>query len=406
MKKNSIIAVVAVVLLIGAGVVYYLASRPAQEPMAAREDAGLAEQCAPGQSTDAAKPFEVQGTERETVAPPSQTAPAVGAVDRSGPAEGGLASAPNAEEQAASSRQATHRNNTAQPSPAAQETQTQTEDSVVTLGFIDNLCAYIVERFFPPGAPPAQDEPVSTLTVKGLNAHYGVDFAGLSHASPEPETARKEVLDYVMAPLTVHALFQLYGDWFVESLVIAGENANKNFAKGGQSETRGLTPEETAEMLRIDGDKLRSWSNVLAAVVAQPELREQAGRYVRSANRVLAANAEFQQLLGRLRQAGGQKSDMEDNPRLRKAAQTLKQAITAREQARRRITDIARDECKQDCPDNDDILAIVQWAHRRLIAQSNALPALKAAAEEAASLAGKMQSRSRDLRTISGGEAS
>jgi hypothetical protein len=410
MKKNIIIAAVVLILLIGAGVMYHqMSSRPSPAPMAVREDAGPEGQTASDQAAKAPQPFTLQGADQETVASPSSSGFAAGPVEHpsAATADGEAQQDRSPMKQADAGKSATGEASAQEngETEAAEQTATQTEDMVVTLGFIDDLCAYILERFFPPGISPAKDAPVSTLTFKGLNAHYGVDFDGLAHESSDPIVARKEVLDYVMSPLVVHALGRLYSDWFVECMVIAAENTGKTTAKSAGTKPHSLTQSEIGAMLRINADKLRSWSKVLAAVAAQPELQEQAGRYVRSANRVTAANAAFQQLLGALRQADGQKPEVENNPRVRKSAQTLKQAIAAREQAKQRILDIVRSDCGRDCPDNAEILAIVQWAHRRLIAQNNASAALQAAAEESASLAEKMQARGRKLRKISGEES-
>jgi hypothetical protein len=272
-----------------------------------------------------------------------------------------------------------------------------TEDAVVTLDFIDDLCRFVVSRFHPRGGAKSPGGHSLDLTFEALNAHYGLKLTGLSHEAQRTDLAREQVLDYVMKPAIVRSLFRLYDEWLIQSLVTTAENTIKNYVVEGQTFKRRMTFSEAGAMLKLLADRLRTWASILAAAAETPEVFDLSGRFIRAGARVLAANADFQSILDDLRVNGQLPPNASDSPRVRAAAKTLKQAISAREQSRRQLVNIIHDVCGDACEDSKEILYIVQWAHRRAMAKNQSLEAIKRGAAEALRLADMMQARGRQL---------
>ena len=161
------------------------------------------------------------------------------------------------------------------PQPPAQRITRQKvytgEDSVVTLGFIDDLANYLVQNYWPLGShPAARTQAVSTAGIKSANQRYGIDlkgFAGSNVAVRDYYRDRGLILNYVFMPSMIEALSGLYADRFAEALARAARNP----IVGSNGAERSLTQAESVEMLEHYAGYSRSIGSALLAYANNPD---------------------------------------------------------------------------------------------------------------------------------------
>ena len=239
------------------------------------------------------------------------------------------------------------------------------EDSVVTFNFVESLANFFLGRFVPKSD---HGKPVTLITAKAINIHYGRDLDGLATTGDNIRAMRKNVFAHVFTPVTIAALTSAYIPLFMDHLVDSALNEEREYSDAGVKKTRTLTPAETAAMLRLNARVIERTGNIFRTLANDPELVNMAARYLQASKAVKRANAQLQDAI----------ADQGDNKQF---GQRYKQAILQRESVKSAIVSRMKKSC-DGCPPSE-LFYITQWAYRRTLGEDNGKVETFAAAADA-----------------------
>lgn len=260
------------------------------------------------------------------------------------------------------------------------------EDSVVKPQFLADLAAVLAQAFHPAGTrhnPGAK--PLITVSFRKLNMRYGVELIGLAHASPDLDQARPAIFDYLLNPIVLRTVFDLYADRFTAELVAAGRGQEREFgseAKGFAA--RPLSDAETAEMLRLYARQARDLGTCFRAFAERRDLTTAVARMVEAAQRVTAASAAYKDL------------EAENAPRQAREAQAeeIKRSIAERERLRQGLLAgimPGGGAAKGFSLSEGDVLDVSGWVYRRLRTSPERINAVGAMASLLPELAARLE---------------
>lgn len=260
------------------------------------------------------------------------------------------------------------------------------EDSVVKPEFLSDLAAVLAQTYHPAGTrhnPGAR--PMTTAGFRKLNMRYGVELIGLAHASPDLEQARPAVFDYLLNPIVLRAVFDLYADRFVSGLAEAGRSQEREFgseAKGFAA--RPLSDAETAEMLRLYARQARDLGTCFRAFAERRDLSTAVARMMEAAQRVSAAYAAYKD------------QEAQNAPRQAREAQAeeIKRSIAERERLRQGLLAgimPGGNAAKAFSLSEGDVLDVSGWVYRRLRVSPERINALGAMASLLPELAARLE---------------
>lgn len=277
-------------------------------------------------------------------------------------------------------------------------------DKMVSFDFISDLAKYIVSQYHPKGSrPKAKVAAYLSLDFKSLNMRYGTRMTGLEVGGPDIARAREEVLDYVFFTPVLKALYKLYDQGLVDSIVFEGENAQATYVyENGTREAKPLTYEQIAELLNLCADELRENAAVFKTLVDNPVLIDMVARYRQAQLLVQQANTKFQTTLKSLSGPGeGQFKDVPEWQRKKEINRTgmeLKNALMTRERVREELVQGLKSACKPECADDSNLFYISQWVYRRVEFRPENIKVLGEAAKLMDDLADQMHTRATSLR--------
>ncbi len=252
------------------------------------------------------------------------------------------------------------------------------EDSVVRMGFVEDLAQVLVENYWPAHTRPGRDNSrgIITTDIVALNRRYGANLTGL-HAKQAQGTenqalSRARVYTYVMSPSMIEALEKLYADNFMRLV----RNAAHNQARSGRDGVRrALTQAEYVEMYSLYASDFKKTASALHNYAGTPNAYSMTGVWQDSESKTQRANLAYIEA-------------QSDNPESSKTAalgRAYQAAVAEREKARGSVVAMmSYNEARQ--LDAETLLYIASWAKRRG-------PAASASIEACASLLDRMAER-------------
>lgn len=153
------------------------------------------------------------------------------------------------------------------------------DDAVVTPAFLSDLARLLVSSY-----KPATD--TSNLSLKSVNLRYGTNLIGLKSLASSSSRARQSVLAYVYSPPMLEALYGMYVDSFLLSMVEATEQPGKN----------ALTSSQSAKMFAYYGRQFQSLASTLRAMAATPNLPRLGQNFQNAEDALNKARARFAEL--------------------------------------------------------------------------------------------------------------
>jgi hypothetical protein len=237
-----------------------------------------------------------------------------------------------------------------------------TEDSRVTLDFIDDLVDLAIKHYHPahslanPGSRGKVD-----LTSKMLNMHYGLSLQGLNHEGEDMSAMRKAVLAHVLSPRNLDLLFQLYGQECIARAREKLDQVRKSFpGKSDTPEENPLTTRQKQEFFHLYGQKLRDMGNIFKAIGSLDNFTKSMETHLRLRKELNAAYYTFWNL-------NETKASPED---IDSAAMAIKNAILAFDRNKKALVASITTRAHPLMTRENDILYMAQWAYRRLTTQS------------------------------------
>ncbi len=267
-------------------------------------------------------------------------------------------------------------------------------DATVTPRFVTDLAEFLVAGYYPKGTHPAAvNNGITALSLKSLNLRYGGALVGLNKPVDDPAQRRGFVLRYVMMPSMIRALYSLYADAFV-STMLAEAGKLERAPQGGSP--RKISPRERAEMFGIYTANIRTLSAIVKACAADREIGKYMRAYWDAEEATLAADLEFQNT-----QEARERIQADSLPGLAaakdaadKAGLAFRDAVIKRESARSALISVLRGHPGVRGLGDDQMLYAVAWVERRLREIPNALSALDAMSNMLDNMAGRMEALS------------
>lgn len=260
------------------------------------------------------------------------------------------------------------------------------EDAVVKLGFVADLAQTLADAYHPVGTRhnPGK-KPLVATSFRKLNMRYGTEFIGLAHESPDPDQVRPALFGYLMNPIVLRAVSDLYDGPFTEALYEAGRSSEREFGSDAKGfETRLLGPEQVAEMLRLYAGQARDLGACFRVFAERRDLTTAVARLVEAAQRVNDAYATYKEMeAGR---AARQALDAQ--------GEEIKRSIAERERLRQGLLAGVMPQgsaAKSFSLTEGDVLDVAGWVYRRLRANPDRINAVGALAQLLPELAARLE---------------
>lgn len=232
-----------------------------------------------------------------------------------------------------------------------------TEDSHVRLQFVEDLAAFLVSRFKPgPGSGTLN------VSVQSLNQRYGVRLAGVG--------GREALLRYAFHPTMLRGLYGLYADRFLDAV-------------NREASGKGFTPDQTRQLHMALAGRMVVLAGALEGVAAVPNLEAQLRDLDKASQTVVDINAQMSEAVFAVDQmrennvSGTQLSTAQ--LRVEGLSARYRRALEERAAQQRSLAAAIRRGGGQAL-DDDSLLFLAQWAHRRLRADPQALASVQASA--------------------------
>ena len=232
-----------------------------------------------------------------------------------------------------------------------------TEDSHVRLQFVEDLAAFLVSRFRPgPGSGTLN------VSVQSLNQRYGVRLAGVG--------GREALLRYAFHPTMLRGLYGLYAERFLED--VNREASGKGFA-----------PEQIRQLHMALAGRMVVLAGALEGVAAVPNLEAHLRDLDKASQTVVDINAQMSEAVFAVDQmrennvSGSQLSTAQ--LRVEGLSARYRRALEERADQQRTLAAAIRRGGGQAL-DDDALLFLAQWVHRRLRADPQALASVQACA--------------------------
>ena len=255
------------------------------------------------------------------------------------------------------------------------------QDSIVGLALVQDLARFLAENYWPAGTHPmAGEHGISTAGVKWANTRYGGQLRGFEAGSDDSAQTRKRVLNYVLMPSMVRALYGLYDDRFYESL--QSEAAAQKRGPGKSP----LAPAQMAEMFGIYSGMAANLAGAVRAYVHTPHLRPLVAAYAQASQETAAAYAAYTE-----------SRDHANAIRQSETAQAYQNALKHREQAKSTLASAMRRGGAGQGLDADSLVYTAQWLYRR---GDQSAPALSALAEILDDCALRLSALAREYRGL------
>ncbi len=249
-------------------------------------------------------------------------------------------------------------------------------ERIITPYFIQDLVGFILESYTPPHSIyNASPQGRLNISLKALNARYGMELIGFKFKGDTLEKARKEVLSHLMNPSILKRQYSYYSKIFIQELVKEAESTTKTFKQGDKVYKRSLSKKEIGELFNLLADYVGDLSSIFQVFGEDPFLEKRIGEFLAAEDRSMHCNYVLNQIINKYRlQCANLKAEgKKDSPVLeqikREREEAIKQyekAIRERETLRQQIITIVTRNNKDIKFSDSDILYICEWVYRRM----------------------------------------
>lgn len=282
-------------------------------------------------------------------------------------------------------------------------------DKVVTPYFIKDLAEFVVSSYHPAGTVDNRSENgVNAISFKALNARYGLELIGLRHSSQTLQRARDEILDHVMNPKRMQAMYKHYAGSFVQEVVEQAKDTRKEFVtEQGGTAKHSLDAMQIAEMLRLNSQYLQDVAQIFRALSKSSGITGSVRSYLQAeqqsvhANYVLSKARNEYRVLEKKKRRSGSNATLERRlsqaaREKKEAAKEYRQAIQERETLRNSIIETLRQETGPLELEGHEILYIAEWIYRRVKGEQNSR-AIRTASDLIADLSAKFSRKAEEV---------
>ena len=251
------------------------------------------------------------------------------------------------------------------------------EDARVRQLFVDDLAAWVVERF-----SPGRRGGSLAVSVQGANLRYGTGMIGFEGAE-QGARGRAAILAHVFTPTMVRGIYELYADSFLRSIAAAAK-------------TRGLDDRQLKSLYQVLGSRCTLHAGGLEGVAATTDLRGRLEELARREDAVVAAtrahlDARFD--LEQARDAGRSLAPFE--ARVAAAARAVQEATSRNRRAEAALAeDIRRNGAGS--LNQETALYLARWVGRRLESDPGAMESVRAASAVLRDLASRCARAARE----------
>lgn len=275
--------------------------------------------------------------------------------------------------------------------------------------FVKDLASYVVAKYYPAGSVDnTGSEGVSAINFKSLNARYGIEFIGMRHQGNTLKAARNEILNFLMQPKVLNALYSLYADQFVQEIVNQARDTQKEFVVDeDEIEQRSLSNRHIEEILRLNSNYLQNVAQIFQIAGKDTHISKLVDSYLKADQEVTDANFELNKVKNRyqilLEKAKQKDNEIEEQEVLEvkeikeQASLEYRDAIRKRERFRKKIIQRVHDNTQNLSLAEHEILSVAQWAFRRMDTNKEQRDFLLQLSELLKKLSAEFKARARQL---------
>jgi len=250
---------------------------------------------------------------------------------------------------------------------------------VITPYFIDDLVEFILNSYQPPSTRDnPTNQPRLNISLRALNARYGLELIGLKVEAPSLEKARKKILQKIMDPDLLKAQYEHFIDIFINELIDSAKETTKVFREHGKTVERELNKEQIKELLILLSKYVQDLSNVLSTISANSNLLSNLEKYLKEEARSMHYNFVLNQIINNYNlakqklavkegdSASREKVLAELEKKKNKALKDYEMSIKRRERLRTEIINFIEKKNPGLSFNSSEILYICEWVHRRI----------------------------------------
>lgn len=290
---------------------------------------------------------------------------------------------------------------------ASEETQSLTwvERSLFRPHLVQDVAELLVAHYHPPGSPGCpEDAGMIQMSVKTLNARYGIEFLNVHAPETGVKKARRRIFKFVLQPSVLQRLYKGYAPKIIDAMHSEAAEFSRRSSGGERArEETGLSRDQTAQMFSLYADYFRDVGRVLGVFGRSESMAAAVKEFLQAEKK--ATQASF--VLKKRTHATDSVSDQEVQGQGQAkadalladkvaAADSYRQALRHREKSKERILQQVRAEVPDMGLPNHEILYVAKWVHRRLTAGEDG-QALGVAADLLRDFASRMESRAQEV---------
>ncbi len=256
------------------------------------------------------------------------------------------------------------------------------DEYVVTPYFIQDVVSYILDSYEPAMTQEnPTDQPRLNLSLKGINARYGLELIGFRVQAPTLEKARKKVLTQIMDTTLLKKQYEHYSQIFINELIEQAGETQKKFLVNGKIEQRTLNKQEIKDLLMLLSKYISDLSNILQTVSQNQSILEKLQAFLDAEQSSMHENYVLSQIMNKYNlkksqihehnSTGIQELKSLEKER-QKAIKDYEISIKRREQLRKEIISYILNKNPNIKFSTSEILYVCEWIHRRI--QANVSP--------------------------------
>ncbi len=283
------------------------------------------------------------------------------------------------------------------------------DEYIITPYFIEDLVNYILNVYYPPNTKQNQtDKPKLNVSLKVLNARYGLELIGFRIEGYSVEKARQKILNTILDPDLLQKQYEKYSDIFINELIDRAKEEEREFIKDGKIEKRTLTKQEIYDLLIALSNYVDDLSDVLMIITSDNDYLNKLNKFLKTEEITMHKNFVLNQVLNEYRKEklklmeNNEEKGLDESKMKRLEIQKekiIKEYQFYLRKRERLRTSIINSIIKQKPSlklDSGEIIYISEWVYRR-INQGHTLDDIKKIAEILGFASKKMREKAEDL---------
>jgi hypothetical protein len=251
------------------------------------------------------------------------------------------------------------------------------DEYVITPYFIQDLVSFILDSYQPAMTKENPNKsPVLNISLKAINARYGLELIGFKVQATSIERARKEILHQIMDTEILKQQYEHYSDIFIEELIDQAGEVTKDFLVDGKLKERELNKGEIRDLLLLLSDYVLDLSKILQTISRNKILLDKLKGFLKAEESSMHNNYVLNQVINkynlekqRLKKIGNGPLDEKLKRLERERERAIKNyefSIKRREQLRKEIISYILKKNPDVKFSTSEILYICEWVHRRI----------------------------------------